>query len=461
MQDIANLPTPPELSGALPVAGHLVEFSRNREGFIKRGLAEHGRVFTIKLGPQPVAVVLGPENQRIFFTETDKRLNISTPYKFLRATFGEVFFIAGHDVYLRQRPFVQQAFRREKMIRYISVMARETQKWLDSLDETGEFDIAEVMGWLTQEIAGHALMGDRFQEDIGPEFWTLYADLGRALDPILPPNLPLPKFRRRDKAKARMAAMLEPILEERRRNPEAYDDFLQDFVNARYNDDGSPIEDEVLLNLMLGLMFAGHETTAGQAAWNVILLLQNPDYLSLVREEIDRVAPPGTEVDGKTLHALTYLNYAALETERLRPSADILLRDVDEDIEIGGYRIPAGWKVQVAAEIAHRLPDVFDEPERYDPLRYSPGRAEDKADRFNLIGFGGGVHKCTGMNFANNEISVITTLLLQQFDLELVTQNPNVSRGAGANKPASTIIRYRRRAAQALPAIETAAAMAV
>ena len=135
-----------------------------------RGLEERGRAFTIKLGPQNVAVLIGPEFHRTFFAETDKKLNISTPYKFLRATFGEVLFIAGHEEYLRQRPFVTQAFRREKMAYYLTIMEREVQKWLDSLGDEGQLDITETMGWLTQNVAGSALMGDRFQEEVGREF---------------------------------------------------------------------------------------------------------------------------------------------------------------------------------------------------------------------------------------------------------------------------------------------------
>jgi len=101
--------------------------------------------------------------------------------------------------------------------------------------------------------------------------------------------------------------------------------------------------------------------------------------------------------------------------------------------------------VQVSAEIAHRLPDWFESPDTYDPLRFAPERAEDKADRFTLIGFGGGGHKCMGMNFANNEIAVITALLLQQFELELITRDPGIARGVGANKPMTAIVRYRRK----------------
>lgn len=452
-------PTPPFVSGAKPVIGHLLEFQKDHHALMERGYREHGSVFAIKLFSQPVAIFIGPENHRIFFMETDKSLNISTPYKFLRAMFGEVLFVAGHDTYLQQRPFIQQAFRREKMAHYVSVMQREVQRWLDGLGEAGEMEISAEMASLTQQVAGYALMGEKFQEAAGEEFWALYADLSASLDPVLPPNLPLPKFYRRDRAKARMKEILEPILAERRRHPEQFNDFLQDFVNSEYPD-GRPIEDEVLMNLMLGLMFAGHETTAGQAAWNVILMLQNPDYLRLVREEVDRVLPPGKPIELRTLHELTHLGYAVTEVERLRPSVHMLMRDADEDIEVGDYVVPAGWKVQVAQEISHNLPQYFDEPERYDPLRYAPGREEDKSHRFSLAGFGGGIHKCTGMNFANNEQVVIAALLLQQYELELVTPNPGIQRGLGANRPQPTVIRYRRRAERAVGVVQQEAAAA-
>jgi sterol 14-demethylase len=295
-------------------------------------------------------------------------------------------------------------------------------------------------------VAGAALMGRAFQESVGPEFWDLYADLGRAIDPVLPPELPLPKFRRRDRARARLRQILAPILAERRQHPDRYDDFLQDFVDSRYQD-GAPVEDEVLLALMLGLTFAGHETTAGQGAWTIIQLLQHPAYLDQVQAEIEQVLPPGTRIDMAVLGQLKHVEWAVKETMRMRPSADILMRQVEETTEFGDHAVPPGWRVQVAAEVAHFLPDLFPDPHRYDPLRYAPGREEDRAHRFSLIGFGGGRHKCAGMNFANYEMTIITALLFQQFDLELITRQPQITRSVGANRPTETWIRYRTRPA--------------
>jgi sterol 14-demethylase len=436
--------TPPLISGALPGLGHALEFRADRTALMRRGFEEHGSIFAIKLANQNVAILIGPEYHKTFFMETDKALGIQEPYHFLTATFGEVLFLAPHDVYLDQRTVVLEAFRREKMLHYADVMQEVVQVWLDGLGDSGEMELVSAITHLVQEVAGNCFLGRAVHQQLGREFWDLYIDLSKALDPLLPPNLPLPKFIRRDRAKAKMHRILEPVIAERRQYPERYDDFLQDLVNKRYPD-GRLADQELIVNLLLGLMFAGHETTAGQAAWTLILLLQNPDYLRLVQQEIQQVAPYGVHIDPRRMTHLDHIGWAVREVERMRPSVDMLMRTVKQDVEVGDYVIPQGWLAQVAQDVAHNLPALFDDPETFDPLRYAPGRAEDKQDRFALIGFGGGTHKCTGMNFANMEMTVITALLFRQFDLELVTKHPQVQRGVGASRPAPTVVRYRRK----------------
>ncbi|MCA9981125.1 MAG: cytochrome P450 [Anaerolineales bacterium] len=435
---------PPMVSGKLPVLGHLMEYRRDRTALLRRGYEEHGRVFAIKLGPQNVAVLIGPENQKTFFMETDKKLSMEEPYKFLRDAIGNIAFLAEHETYVEQRPILHEPFKRHKMPQYVSVMQEQVQKWLDTLGDEGQFELTSAMNLLVQEVAGYALMGEDFQQTVGREFWEQYEFIGKALDPVLPPNLPLPKFRRRDKARQRMGEILEPIIAERRKNPDQYNDFLQDIVNKPYKD-GRPVEDDVIISLMIGLMFAGHETTAGQSAWTIIELLKAPDMLALVEQEILRHAPPGTELSVEVLAEMPHIAWAVREIERLHPSADMVIRYAREPIEAEGYTVPEGWLVQTAAMIAHQLPEVFADPEQYDPLRYAPGREEDKQHRFTLVGFGGGVHRCTGMNFANNEQSVIVALLLQQFELTLLNHDQEIDYGLGANRPTETWIQYKRR----------------
>lgn len=437
--------TPPMLENGLPVVGHLLQFKQDRVGLFKRGLHEVGPVFGIKIGPQPAAVMIGPEFHQVFFMETDKKLSMHKSYRFLRAMFGDLLFTASPEVYQKQRPIVHAPFKREKMVAYLRIMQQQVQRWLDSLGDEGEMELTGQMIHLVQQVAGYAFMGEDFMNRMGREYWEQYADLSKGLDPVLPPNLPLPKFRRRDAAKERMRAMLRPLIRERRENPQQYNDFLQEFVDARFKD-GSPMDDDLIINMILGLMFAGHETTAGQAAWTMIELIRNKEYQEIVRREIDEKVPPGKEINSDLLNELSHIEMAVREVERMHPSADLLLRTVEEEIELGGYRVPPGWLVIVSSAVAHRLDSLFPEPDRFDPLRYAPPREEDKQHRFALIGFGGGIHKCTGMNFAYNEMMVIAALFFQQFDAELVTQNLTTLYNAGASRPAPAIIHYKKRA---------------
>lgn len=435
--------TPPALPG-LPLIGHIPEFIRDRHTLLRRGYRKLGPAFTIRLGPKPVAVLVGPEYQQFFFQETDKSLRIDTPYESLAATLGKVAFLASKEVYQEQRPILHAPFQREKMIRYVQIMQCEVQRWIDSLGVEGEMEISGEIGRLVQRVAGSALMGPAFQENVGEEFWELYGILGKAVNLAIPPGWPTPANLRRERAKKRMADILAPVIAERRQHPERYDDFLQDFLETP-GKSGQFADDETVLGLVRALMFAGHETTAGQAAWTVIELLRHPDYQALVLGELDERLLPGVEIDGRLLRSLEHVYWAVHEVERLHPSADILMREADQPVTVCDYEIPKGWWLMVTSAVAHRLPELFRQPERFDPLRFAPGREEDSQHRFAMIGFGGGVHKCTGMNFATNEMMVIVALLFSQLEMELLTTDTQVTFGLGAVRPSPTRVRYRRR----------------
>ncbi len=436
-------PTPPMLSG-FPVVGHLFEFMRDRSRLFQRGFDSLGPVFTIKLGSQPVAVLIGPEYQEIFFTETDKKLSMHKSYQYLKAALGEVGFTAPPEVYFEQRPILLKPFKSERMVKYLGIMHLEVQQWLDSLEERGEMELRGEITQVVQNVAAHALMGKDFRDRMGPDFWKLYLILGKAIDPALPPNLPLPKFIRRDRAKKKLREMIWPMVDERRANPDKYDDFLLDFATAHYKD-GRPVDDEAIVSLIMGLMFAGHETTTGQATWTIIQLLQTPEYLNVLQQEIASHLSFDQPVNARVLSSLKHVFWAVQETTRMYPSADVLMRRAEEAIEVGNYSIPKDWNLMVNAGIAQRLASLFPDPAKYDPMRFAPGREEDRQHRFSLIGFGGGTHKCAGMYFANNEMMIITSLLFQQFDLTLITKNPQIDTSMGAGRPERTLVRYTRK----------------
>lgn len=432
------------LSKRVPLLGHALEFAKDRGDLLRRGYAEHGKAFSIKLANKLAVVLVGPEFATLFFKETDKALDMAKPYQFLKPILGNVAFVASHETYMNQRPMLYEPFQREKMARYLEIMDETVRRWVNHLPDEGRFELTDTLNNLVQEVAGRAIVGDDFMEKAGKEFWANYTVVGKALDPIIPSNWPLPKFIRRDRARKRMAATLQPILDERRAFPDRHQDFLQDFINTP-KADGSAATDEELLGLIISLLFAGHETTAGQAAWTIIHLLQHPDYLAKVQAEIAANFPHGAPINARTMASLKHIKWAIDETTRLRPSADIMIRVADEDIVVGEYRIPKGAPVFITAEVSHFLPEVFPEPEKYNPERFSSEQCTHKDHKNAIIGFGGGVHKCPGMNFALNEMLTITTLLLQAFDLTLETTDPQLRRDLGANRPTETWVSYKRK----------------
>ena len=431
------------LSGAIPLIGHALEFRRDHDTLFKRGNAKHGKIFGIRLLNKPVAIVTGQEYNRLFYTQTDKALNISEVYQFLEAAFGQVLFIAPKSEYQRQRPALQHIFSREKMQNYILSMHGEVQAWLNSLDDAGEMNITMELQKLTQFVAGHAFLGPQFHDELGPRFWDAYETISKALDPILPPNWPFPKFLRRNRASQFIHAKLKEVIAARRAEPYRYNDLIS-FLCQTEISDGQKLSDEEISRLFMGLIFAGHETTGGQSAWLITLLLQHPAYQAKVRAEIDAHIPYGVPFNGRMLRALSHTYWAIDETTRLKPAAPLQIRLVEEAVEVGEYTVPAGWLMMVNAANSHFLPEVWSNPETFDPYRFSPERGEGK-NSFNIVGFGGGMHKCTGMNFAKNEMAIITALLLQQFDLELLSQNPKTVLGLGASRPSDVWVRYHRR----------------
>jgi sterol 14alpha-demethylase len=433
---------PPVVSGALPWIGHLPQFMRNRDALMKRGFDEHGAVFSLRL-PSPVAVVGGSQLNRWFFSETDRTLNISKPLEFLRAALGEVLLSAPKEVYDAQRPILKAVFSNERMRGYVQAMNVEVERWVASLGDRGELEISQAMLRLTQNVAGHALLGPRFREELGDEFWSAYGDVSLSIDPVLPPHWPFPKFLRRDKARETIRRIIHPAYERRRRDPAAYDDVLALLANTPILA-GRTLDPDLAVLLVMGLMFAGHETTAGQAAWSVILPLQHEPVRHRLEQHV-RALPAHDPLGAKELRSLDFAYRIVDETTRMRPSADILIRSVEEPVDIGGYQIPKGWRVMASGTVSHNIASQFKDPERFDPDRFSSDRGEGN-DAWAIMGFGGGRHKCTGMTFAKNEIVVILAKLYGQFDLQLVSKDPVIVRGSGANRPSPTILRYQRRA---------------
>ena len=440
--------TPPVLSGGLPYLGYALELQRNPIALLQRGQEQFGEIFSFLLAGSNVTFLTGSKANEAFFRAPDDQFSQKEAYQFTVPIFGKgIAYDTTPDRMSEQLGFVFPALREERMQAYAGFMATEAKAYFETWGEYGVVDLLAAMNELTVFIASRCLIGREFRQHLTTEFSRLYHDLegGINLLAFFQPYLPLPSFRRRDKARVRMVELISQIIANRRAEGNEGEDFLQALMTARYAD-GTALSEDNITGLLLTLLFAGQHTSAVLAAWTVILLLQHPQYLPGIMAEQQAVFGPRETFSLEGLRQLVALERSIKETERLRPPLIMLMRKILRDFEYNGYQVRAGGLAMVSPAVSHRLPDCFHFPNRYDPDRFTPDRAEDRKSPYTLIGFGGGRHRCIGQAFAYQQVKVIWTVLLRQFELELVHQNyePDYSTFVvGPRQPC--LIRYRRK----------------
>ena len=444
---MAATATLPMLDGARPFIGHLLEFFSDPVTVLKRGYKTKGHLFSFSILGRRMNVMLGPEHNKFFFEETDKLLSIRESMPFFLKMFSPDFYsFAEMEEYLRQRAIIMPRFKAASMKQYVGIMTEEAMNLTKRLGDEGEFDLIPTLGPVVMDIAAHSFMGREFHEKLGHEFFELFRDFSGGMEFVLPLWLPTPKMIRSQRAKKKLHTILQEWILKRRASPLDPPDFFQGMVDTKYPD-GTPLPDEIIRHLILLLVWAGHETTAGQISWALADLIQNPDYMAVMRNELATVlgASNGSDISWEQAVAMQKMDLALRETERLHPIAFIMSRKANADIERNGYLIRKGEFVLLAPSVSHRMTETFTDPDSYNPERFNPENADAQIESNSLIGFGGGMHRCAGVNFARMEMKVVLAVLLQHYEMELLDEVKPIA-GAGTYWPAQPCrVRYRKR----------------
>jgi sterol 14-demethylase len=291
-------------------------------------------------------------------------------------------------------------------------------------DGPGEIDLLDWFAELTIYTSSACLIGKRFREQLDGRFSHLYHDLERGTDPIayVDPYAPIESFRRRDEARAGLVELVQGIMDSRTTAPpvpEEERDLLDVLLSITNPDGSSRFDADIVTGMFISMMFAGHHTTSGTAAWTLIELLRHPEHLAAVVEELDGLRVEGQEVSYQALRSIPRLEAAIKEALRLHPPLIILMRVAKVPVEVGGVTIEPGQMVAASPAVSNRIPEAFPDADRFDPGRYLPGREEDAANPWNWIPFGAGRHRCVGAAFAMMQLKAIFFVLLRDWTFEL------------------------------------------
>ena len=417
-QHVGGAP-PPVLSGGLPLLGHLGPLRKNPIALFQRVRDELGEIGEINFAGNRVIMMMGEEAQEAFFRGSDEQLDQAAAYPFLTPVFGKGVVFDGTPEQ-RKQAIRNQSLTAKFMKGHADTISNEVERMMAGLGDEGEIDVLDFFAELTMYTSSACLIGKEFREELTPEYFKTFYELEKGTDAIayVNANLPLPAFRARDRARKRLVGMLTEVFERRRRDPNSTRE-LFDVLLTLKDEEGQPrYTIDQITGMFISLMFAGHHTTSGTAAWTVIELLKHPHVMKSVVSELDTLYADGRAVSHQALREIPDLEHSIMEALRLHPPLIILMRKVMYDFHYKGWTIPAGKLVGVSPAVSNRMPEYFPDPDHYDPTRYEPGREEDKR-AFAWIPFGAGRHKCVGSAFAMMQLKAIFSDLLRNYEFEL------------------------------------------
>ncbi|TDB92467.1 cytochrome P450 [Actinomadura sp. 7K534] len=399
---------------------HLEELRSDPIGLMRRVRDECGDVGEFRLAGRRVVLLTGAEANEYFFRAPDEELDQAEAYPFMTPIFGEgVVFDATPEQ--RREALHNQALKGSYMKGHAATIAAEVDRMVAGWGDEGEIDLLDFFAELTIYTSSACLIGRKFREQLDRRFADLYHDLERGTDALayVDPYADIESFRRRDAARAALVELVQGIMDGRPPNPPKEDRDLLDVLMSIKNEDGTlRFDADQVTGMFISMMFAGHHTTSGTAAWTLIELLRNPDVLDGVVRELDELYADGSEVSFQALRAIPYLESAIKEALRLHPPLILLLRVAQSDQEVCGHRIPEGTMVGCSLAVSNRIEGDFPDPDAFRPERYVAPREEDVLNRWTWVPFGAGRHRCVGANFAMMQLKAIFSVLLRDWEFE-------------------------------------------
>jgi cytochrome P450 len=425
--------SPPPGPGGLPVIGNTHEYIRQPMGFFDE-LAEYGDVVHCEFPRIDAVAVFHPDSigdvllgqgtyERWNFDELKDLLDYEIAPRGLTFTRGEEW--------RRQRHFLQPMFGLDRLEGFSSAMVDATERLVAEWDDGEEVVINEEFSRLTLSILTDSLfdfdLGKHRQvvTDAADELQAM-ADMSGlgAIEMLLPSWVPTHGNRRYTRAMDDFDATVDTLIEERRANPDQYDDLLT-MMLEKEDDHEYTMSDEEIHDHLITFLIAGHETTAMALTFTWLLLATNPDERGRLEREVTTVldGPPTAD----DLSDLPVTERVAKEAMRLYPPAGMLFREAMEETELGGYRVFEGTKVLLPQFTVHTDDRWFDAPDEFRPERFTPERSDQRPE-FAYFPFGGGPHQCIGMHFAMMELKHIIPVLARRVDFELLSSpDPEVN----------------------------------
>jgi cytochrome P450 len=431
----ATSPSPSRPAGprGLDRLRNVIRYARDPFDYFERVLGEYGPIVLSESFGFQFYIITSPADIEHVLIRNAKNYSKDFFLRSWKRVFGEGLLTSEGEHWRRERRMVQPSFHRERLRRYGELMIERTLETFDrwAIGREGDADgrvirVDREMMALTLDIVVRALFGTKLAPGVEREVAEALDCCVRYFAFTSQPagyylaKLPLPLTARYRAGVARLDRIIAAILEERLaagdpsadRGPDSHEDLLSTLIAAR-DEDGSRLGRRQIRDELITLFLAGHDTTALALTYSLHLLARHPEIQARARAHVRAVRGDGP-LQVAHLEELTQVRQIVQEALRLYPPAWVIAREAQRDDSLSGYAVPAGADVVIPIRAIHRKADVFPEPDRFRPERWTE-EFQKQLPRTAYLPFGYGPRMCIGAGFAMMEAQLILAAALDRF----------------------------------------------
>ncbi len=401
------------------------KFIANPVNFILKRLDKAGGTYSTSLGfNQNIIVTQNPAFINYVLKENHKNYHksILTAERAAKL-FGNGLIFSNGEYWLKQRRLIQPAFHREKIQGLNEIVIKVINDFFAQIPEGAAVDIYPLM----HQFAFNVIIKSVFDIDLSPATMTELSEILSSLQDFLIRDINQPVHRlmypfTRSKTKhlkkaKRVREIFGEIITNRKKETKAYADLLDMLLHSRYEDTGEQMSDDQLIDEVIIIVFAGHETTANTLAWLLYLISATPTVYNKLLSSIDKQS---------TLESLfdEYLKANIYEAMRIYPPAWMTDRVALADDQFEEYSYPKNTILVLFLYGLHHDKEFWKEHSIFKPERFLEDAGLVKSK--NFIPFGVGPRMCIGNNFAMMEMTFFLQLFLKNFTITNTNQIPEM-----------------------------------
>jgi cytochrome P450 len=396
----------------LPGLGNTMAFLRDARTLLMDSQAAYGDAFEVHVLGQPVTVLLSPQATKEVYVDRAQNFSSEIGWSF---TIGPMFhhglMLRDFDDHHLHRRVMQYAFRRQALAGYmdqVNRLAREHVSTAVAAAGPDGVDVYAMTKRLTLDIATQVFIG----LDLGPQSDVVNSSFVAMMKASVSPlrrDIPGTPFARGLRARRTLQELLTALVLERRAEPERAD-LLSQLAHA--TEEGRGLRVEEVVDHMIFLLLAAHDTTTATLTVMLWHLSQHPEWQDRLAAEVAVLGDRDVTIEN--YKSLVETELVMKEALRLSPPVPFSPRGVLRDTEVAGIPLPAGSNVTLASLGLHRHPEWWTAPDEFDPMRFAPERAEDRAHSHLYVPFGGGAHICLGNHLAELMTKAVMAAVLAE-----------------------------------------------